>query len=66
MSQYYPAFKACGDERLARGIGCEEYKNVIDAAAKLGLNNGWIQEGPAGFDPSFRGTNIRPKPGIGP
>ncbi len=61
MSQYYPTFKACGLSDISRGILPEEYKNVIDEAHLLGLNNGWIQEAPEDVDPRFLGTNIKPK-----
>ncbi|MBU0881310.1 MAG: radical SAM protein [Candidatus Omnitrophica bacterium] len=63
MSQYYPTFKACGLADISRGILTEEYKNVIDEAHLLGLNNGWIQEAPEETDPGFLGTNIKPKEG---
>ncbi|MFH1190429.1 MAG: radical SAM protein [Candidatus Omnitrophota bacterium] len=61
MSQYYPTFKACDLNDVSRGILPEEYKNVIDEANLLGLNNGWIQEGPEGADPGLMGTNIKPR-----
>ena len=61
MSQYYPTFKACGFNEISRGIATGEYANVVDEAHLLGLNNGWIQEDPGKIDPSFRGTNIKPK-----
>jgi putative pyruvate formate lyase activating enzyme len=61
MSQYYPAFKACGLCELSRGVLPEEYKNVIDEARVLGLNKGWIQEEPEKVDPRFLGTNIEQK-----
>lgn len=61
MSQYYPTFKAYNYKELSRGILPDEYKNIVDVARDLGLNNGWIQETPSGMDPKFFGTNIPPK-----
>jgi len=60
MSQYYPTFKAYNYPPISRGTTPEEYKNIVDEAKKLGLNNGWVQESPTGFDPRFFGTNIKP------
>lgn len=61
MSQYYPTFKAYNYAEMARPVSPEEYKNVVDCAKLLGLNNGWVQEGPPETDPRFLGTNIQPK-----
>ncbi|MFA5143097.1 MAG: radical SAM protein [Candidatus Omnitrophota bacterium] len=58
MSQYYPTFKAAGYKELSAGIESGEYKNIVDAAKELGLNNGWIQEMPPEPDDSFLGTRI--------
>ncbi|MBN1526654.1 MAG: radical SAM protein [Candidatus Omnitrophica bacterium] len=58
MSQYYPTFKAYSYKEISRGIAPEEYQNVVDEARKLGLNNGWVQEGP---ESRFWGTNIEPR-----
>ena len=58
MSQYYPTFKAHSFKELSRGVSSDEYKNIVDEASHLGLNNGWIQEEP---DIKFLGTNIPPK-----
>ena len=60
MSQYYPAFKAYDYKEISRGVTIDEYKFVIDGAKELGLNNGWVQEAPRGFDSQFLGTNINP------
>jgi len=60
MSQYYPTYKAYSYKELSRGVTAAEYKNIVDEAKKLGLNNGWIQETPAGLDTRFLGTNIKP------
>jgi len=60
MSQYYPAFRAYNYKDISRGVTRDEYKNIVDEAKKLGLNNGWIQETPGGFDSRFFGTNINP------
>ena len=59
MSQYYPTFRAWDFSDISRGITPEEYKNVVDEAYLLELNNGWLQEGPANADPGFMGTNIK-------
>ena len=60
MSQYYPTFKAYEYGQLSRGVTCGEYKNIVDEAKFLGLNNGWIQKTPQEFDVRFLGTNIKP------
>ena len=61
MSQYYPTFKAYDYKEISRGVNKDEYKNIVDEAGKLGLNNGWIQQIPDEFDTRFLGTNIKPK-----
>ena len=61
MSQYYPTFKAYNHKDISRGVTRGEYANIVDEARLLGLNNGWIQEAPADFDPKFFGTNIHPR-----
>jgi putative pyruvate formate lyase activating enzyme len=60
MSQYYPTFKANGFKEISRGVTRSEYTDVVEEAKRLGLNNGWIQEVPAGVDARFAGTNIKP------
>jgi len=57
MSQYYPAYRAADFAGISRTITRPEYANALDEAKKLGLNNGWVQEGP---DERFLGTRIRP------
>lgn len=64
MSQYYPTFKAYNYKEISRGVTRSEYKNIVDEARKLGLNNGWVQEEPMEFDARFFGTNIEPKRGV--
>lgn len=61
MSQYTPTHRAMIYKELSRRISSGEYKNIVDEAAELGLNNGWIQEAPKDGDDSFLGTNIKPK-----
>jgi putative pyruvate formate lyase activating enzyme len=61
MSQYTPTHKALAYNELSRRIASSEYKNIVDAGLKLGLNNGWIQEAPKDGDDTFLGTNIKPK-----
>ncbi|MCX5679673.1 MAG: radical SAM protein [Candidatus Omnitrophica bacterium] len=60
MSQYYPTFKAYSYPEISRGIGKEEYANVVDEAHLLGLNDVWVQGTPKDFDQKFFGTNIKP------
>jgi len=61
MSQYYPTYKAYNFKGISRGVTNAEYKNVVDEAAVLGLNNGWIQEMPDDQNGRFLGTNIQPR-----
>ncbi|MDP3789059.1 MAG: hypothetical protein Q8R48_01500, partial [Candidatus Omnitrophota bacterium] len=61
MSQYYPTFKAHDYKEISRGIAAKEYKEIVDAAMKLRLNNGWVQEAPTDFDPKYFGTNMEPR-----
>lgn len=60
MSQYYPTFKAYEYSDISAGVTVAEYKNIVDEASILGLNNGWIQETPGKSDTGFFGTNIKP------
>jgi putative pyruvate formate lyase activating enzyme len=60
MSQYYPTFKACDHPKISGAVGAAEYKNIVDEASLLGLNNTWVQEIPARPDDGFLGTNIKP------
>ena len=60
MSQYYPTFKAYDHPEISAGVSAAEYKNIVDEASLLGLNNGWIQEIPDRPDTGFLGTNIKP------
>ena len=60
MSQYYPTFKAYEYKELSCGISREEYKNIVDEAMLLGLNDGWVQDLPDEFDTRFLGTNLKP------
>ncbi|MDP2913338.1 MAG: radical SAM protein [Candidatus Omnitrophota bacterium] len=64
MSQYYPAFKAYAYAEISHVLTPDEYKNVVDYAKFLGLNNGWTQGSPAETDPKFFGTNIPQKKGL--
>jgi putative pyruvate formate lyase activating enzyme len=61
MSQYYPTFKAYAYKALSRGVTQREYKEVVEEAARLGLENGWVQDLPSGVDARFAGTNIKPR-----
>jgi len=60
MSQYYPTYKAYSYTELSRGITQSEYKFIIDEAAFLGLNNGWIQQIPSTDNSNYFGTSINP------
>ncbi len=44
MSQYYPAHLAPRYKELNRKITPEEYREVVNLAEKLGIENGWTQE----------------------
>ena len=61
MSQYHPEYRASSYPDIAERITGQEYKNVVDEAHRLGLNNGWIQEIPAHMDTKFLGTNFSPR-----
>ena len=63
MSQYYPTFRALEHTAISRCVSVGEYKNVVDEARLLGLNNGWIQEAPEELEPRLLGKNIRPGTG---
>jgi putative pyruvate formate lyase activating enzyme len=43
MSQYYPTHRAGEYRKLNRKITLEEYREVVDLAEKLGIENGWLQ-----------------------
>ncbi len=60
MSQYYPTFKAYSFSPISRAIMQDEYMEVVEEARLLGLDNGWVQEGPAPVDTKFAGTDIKP------
>lgn len=57
MSQYFPAYKAPKIPPLNRRILFEEYEKVKKILQRLGLENGWIQEG-GGLE-RLAGTNIK-------
>jgi len=61
MNQYRPTFKAYNYTDISRRPTVTEYKNVVDCAKLLGLNNGWVQEGRVKNDHKFFGTKIPPK-----
>ncbi len=44
MSQYFPAHRAPRIPLLARTISPSEYSEVVKLVARLGLENGWLQE----------------------
>jgi putative pyruvate formate lyase activating enzyme len=43
MSQYYPAHRAYKYKELNRKISPQEYREVVELAEKLGIENGWLQ-----------------------
>lgn len=44
MSQYFPAFRAIGDEVLKRRLSSAEYEAAVDAFEQSGLINGYCQD----------------------
>ncbi len=56
MSQYYPTHRAPKIPLLSPTITYEEYQEVVKLVAKLGMENGWIQEmsSPTHYLPDFR------------
>ena len=70
MSQYQPVYLAARQAPWNRRVTPEEYAGVCDAAARLGFENGWIQDyeedskgeqagyemAPGGFDTDIGGT----------
>ncbi len=57
MSQYFPAYEACGYPALARRINLQEYEAATALLEKYGLVNGWVQES-RGLQ-RFAGTHIK-------
>lgn len=60
MNQYTPVNK-CKYDNLNRKVTDEEYNEVIDYAAELGIFNAFVQEGDAAlesFIPNFNKNNI--------
>jgi putative pyruvate formate lyase activating enzyme len=55
MSQYRPAHRAHKHRELNRKITSEEYRKVAELAARLGLENGWLQgvDSPENYLPDF-------------
>ena len=43
MSQYYPTHRAYKYEELNRKILPQEYREVVQLAERLGIENGWLQ-----------------------
>lgn len=63
MSQYTPVCKERLPEELRRQVRAEEYDALVDFAAGLGIENGFIQEGEAAgesFIPPFNLTGVFP------
>lgn len=61
MNQYTPLPHVAGIPELNRKVTDEEYRRVIDFALRLGVENGYIQEGEAAsesFIPAFDGYGI--------
>jgi putative pyruvate formate lyase activating enzyme len=55
MSQYHPAHRADKYQGLERRITPQEYREVAELAARLGLENGWLQgvDSPGNYLPDF-------------
>lgn len=61
MNQYTPLPHAAKIPELNRAVSCEEYERVIRFATKLGIEQGFIQEGSTAsesFIPEFDGQGI--------
>ena len=52
MSQYTPAYEAMHRPPFDRKVSCDEYDEVVEAAADFGFENGWIQ-GMESADPAL-------------
>jgi len=55
MSQYHPAHRALKHKEINRKITTQEYQEVAELAARLGLENGWLQgvDSPESYLPDF-------------
>lgn len=65
MNQYTPMPQVKDDPLLSRRLTDEEYENLIDYAIAIGVENGFIQEGPTAsesFIPVFDGTGLPGEP----
>ena len=65
LNQYTPMPRCAGDPLLSRPVTEEEYDAVVDYALRLGVENGFIQEGGTvsrSFIPSWDGTGITAHP----
>lgn len=61
MNQYTPLFRVVGYPELNRRITEEEYKEIVDYAIELGIENGFVQEGETAeesFIPEFDGEGV--------
>lgn len=43
MSQYFPVYKALGNERIGRKLTLEEYEQAQGYLEEMGFSNGWVQ-----------------------
>lgn len=61
MAQYTPSYKALEISPLNRVVTHEEYELVVDAAAELGFENGWVQGYEAADEAlALLGENMKP------
>lgn len=63
MNQYTPLPHIAHIPELNRTVNDEEYNRVVDFACKIGITNGFIQEGKAAgesFIPEFDGAGLQP------
>lgn len=61
MNQYTPMPQVAEDPLLGRRLTSAEYDRLVDYAIELGVQNGFIQEGPTAsesFIPDFDGTGL--------
>lgn len=61
MNQYTPMPQTEGIEQLGRRVTRREYEKVVDYAIEIGVENGYIQEGPTAsesFIPEFDGEGV--------
>lgn len=61
MAQYFPTYKAKGDNLLNRKVSIKEYNEIQNYIYKIGLENGYIQDledCEEGYVPNFNFENV--------